>query len=232
MSSTSRSTRAIAHDGARQQRRERVEVARAAHPQPGLLAHLRDQLAAGALGDEAAFVDDADAVAQPLGLLHVVRGVEHRQAAAAQRLDALEDGVAALRVDADGRLVEHQQLGLVQQTGGDVATPLHAARVALDPLVGPIGEADEVEHLVDPHGEAAPRPGPGAGRRSGGSRARSGRGRARCPGGPGRWRASASVDDGVIGRPATATSPPSGASSPHSIEIVVVLPAPFGPSRP
>jgi hypothetical protein len=44
--------------------------------------------------------------------------------------------------------------------------------------------------------------------------------------------ALASVASGVIGRPATVTSPASRASSPHTIEIVVVLPAPLGPSSP
>jgi hypothetical protein len=36
----------------------------------------------------------------------------------------------------------------------------------------------------------------------------------------------------VIGRPTRSTSPASGSSNPHAIEIVVVFPAPFGPSRP
>ena len=35
-----------------------------------------------------------------------------------------------------------------------------------------------------------------------------------------------------IAVPSRGTSPPSRASSPQIIEIVVVLPAPFGPSRP
>src|SRR3972149_4479631 len=44
--------------------------------------------------------------------------------------------------------------------------------------------------------------------------------------------ALASVDPTSIGRPSTTTSPPSRPSSPQIIEIVVVLPAPLGPSRP
>ena len=35
-----------------------------------------------------------------------------------------------------------------------------------------------------------------------------------------------------IGVPSSVTSPPSRASSPQTIEMVVVFPAPLGPSRP
>ena len=118
-------------------------------PWPSLV----DQLAARALGHEAAGVDDADAVAEPLGLLHVVGGVEDGEALAAQGLDALEDGVAALRVDADGRLVEHEELRPVQQADGDVGPALHAAGVGLDPVVGPVGQAHHLEDLVEAVGE-------------------------------------------------------------------------------
>src|SRR3970040_2540180 len=44
--------------------------------------------------------------------------------------------------------------------------------------------------------------------------------------------ALASVDPTSIGRPSTTPSPPPRPSSPQIIEIVVVLPAPLGPSRP
>ena len=129
------------------------EVAGAADVDAVAGAELGDQLAAGALGHQPALVDDADPVAEALGLLHVVRGVEHRQALAAERLDALEDGVAALRVDAHGRLVEHQELGVVQQAGGDVGPALHAARVVADAVAGPVGQTDQVEHLGHPLAE-------------------------------------------------------------------------------
>src|SRR5690606_40349743 len=108
-----------------------------------------EELAPGALGDQAAVVDDAEAVAEPLGLLHVVGGVEDRHALPGQGLDALEDGVAALGVDADGGLVEHEQAGPVEQAGRDVGPPLHATRVLPHPVAGPVGEADDLEHLGD-----------------------------------------------------------------------------------
>src|ERR687892_53989 len=128
---------------------ERVQVARAAHVHAVAGADLGHQLAACALGDQPALVDDADAVAEALGLLHVVGGVEHGQAFGAKRLHALEDGVAALGVDANSRLVEHQQLGPMQQPGGDVGPPLHAPGVGVDAVVAPVGEPHDVEHLGD-----------------------------------------------------------------------------------
>src|SRR5664279_1354507 len=90
---------------------------------PVLLAHLCDELATGPLGDQGTAVDDADPVAEPLGLLHVVGGVEHREPCCPQGLDALQDGVPALRVDADRRLVQDQEARAVQQAGADVEAP-------------------------------------------------------------------------------------------------------------
>src|SRR5689334_6817063 len=48
-----------------------------------------------------AVVDDRDAIAEALGLLHVVRGVDDGLALVAQGEEAVEDRVARLRIDAD-----------------------------------------------------------------------------------------------------------------------------------
>ena len=69
-----------------------------------------------------------------------VRGLLAQQAA--QPADAR-------RVEAVGRLVEDQHLGVAEQRGGDGQALAHAQRVALDAAVGGVGEADGVEHLVD-----------------------------------------------------------------------------------
>src|SRR4030065_515179 len=71
--------------------------------------HQADQLGPGALGFELALVDDGHPVAEALGFLHVVGGVEHRHPLGAQPLDALQDGVAALWVDAPRGLVEQEE---------------------------------------------------------------------------------------------------------------------------
>ena len=105
-----------------------------------------DERVGRALGDEVAVVDDADPVAQLGGFLHVVRRVEHGDA---EPSDRLEDGVAALRVDAHRGLVEDEQLGSVQQAGRHVGPPLHAARVGADAVLPPIGQSDQFERLAD-----------------------------------------------------------------------------------
>src|SRR5690606_14733987 len=123
------------------------EVAAADEPDLVELTDDPDELLAGALGLDGAGVDDADAVAQPLGLLHVVRRVEHRHALGGQRLDGLEDRVARLRVHADGGLVEDEKLGPVEEPDADVQPALHAAGELLGRALGAVGQADELEHL-------------------------------------------------------------------------------------
>ena len=113
------------------------------------LAHQRDQLAARALGDDPALVDDPDAVAEALRLLHVMGRVEDGHALVAERLDAGEDGVAALRVDTDRRLVEDQQARPVEQPDGDIQAALHPAGVVLGPLPCPVGQVDDRQNVVD-----------------------------------------------------------------------------------
>src|SRR4029453_2973259 len=68
--------------------------------------------------EELAGADDGDAIAEPLRFFHVMRRVDDGAPVAMQRLDALEDLVARLRIDADGRLVEQQQLGTVDTRRG------------------------------------------------------------------------------------------------------------------
>ena len=109
-----------------------------------------DELAPGAFGDDPALVDDPDPVAEPLGLLHVVGRVEDPHPGLAELLDAREDRVPALRIDADGGLVEDQESWLVEQPDRDVEAALHAAGVVLGPLAGPVGEIDELQDRVDP----------------------------------------------------------------------------------
>ena len=57
--------------------------------------------------------------------------------------------MAALRVDADGGFVEHEEAGLVQQSGSDVQPPLHPSRVLVDQVVTPVGQAHQLEAGVN-----------------------------------------------------------------------------------
>ena len=94
-----------------------------------------------AAGDDAAVVDDDDAVGQPFGLFHVVRRVDQRLAGAGERFQAVEDRVAALRVDAGGRFVEQQHVGVVHQRTGDVEPSLHPAAEGRRLVACPVRQA-------------------------------------------------------------------------------------------
>ena len=54
-----------------------------------------------------------------------------------------------LRIDSDRRLVEQQHVGIVQQPGGEIQPPLHAAAVGGHPIVQPVGQADEIHRVLD-----------------------------------------------------------------------------------
>ena len=60
----------------------------------------------------------------------------------------LPDRQPAGRVEAGGRLVEEQDLGLVDERRGEVEPALHAAGVALDHPVGGVLELDQLQQLA------------------------------------------------------------------------------------
>ena len=101
----------------------------------------------GAVEDGGAVVDDDDPVAQRLDVLQVVRG-EHQGGATLVVEGAQELPQPALGddVETDGRLVEIEDLGVVEQRRGDVAAhPLSEAEL---PHRG-VHQLTEVEQLDD-----------------------------------------------------------------------------------
>jgi hypothetical protein len=62
--------------------------------------------------------------------------------------DELEHLLAALRVHAVGRLVEEQQVGIVDERLCQLDALLHARRVRLDVAVARLAETDVVQHFV------------------------------------------------------------------------------------
>jgi hypothetical protein len=74
----------------------------------------------GFVGQHLAVVDDDQMVGQPFHFLHVVAGVDQRAALRLQGFQRVEDGIAALRIDAHGGFVEDQQLRLMQQSGRNI----------------------------------------------------------------------------------------------------------------
>ena len=85
-----------------------------------------------ALGDEPAVDEHDDARRHPLDLVQHVRRDEHRAALRAEPPDQLDDVAALGGVESVERLVEQQQLGLVDERLGELDPLAHALREAAD----------------------------------------------------------------------------------------------------
>ena len=112
-----------------------------------LEAGLRDDLLRRAERDDAAVIDQHDAVAELLGLFHVMRAVEERGAAVLVASKRRDDALERLRVDADGCLVEQHDARLAEQAAREIEAALHAARVRRGGLVGPLLEPDLLDRV-------------------------------------------------------------------------------------
>jgi hypothetical protein len=96
---------------------------------------LFDQAARRALGHDAAPVHHDEPVAELLGLVHVVGGQNQCDPSLLEPVEAVPEDVSGLRVEASGRLVEQEQVGVAHQRAGDGEAALHAARQRIDTLV-------------------------------------------------------------------------------------------------
>ena len=99
-------------------------------------------------GNHLAMVDDRDAVAEPVGLGHVVRRQQQRDAARDQGLHLVPQEQARLRVQAGRRLVEEQDARVVHQRAGDDQPLRHAAGVVVDAVVAAPLQPELREHLA------------------------------------------------------------------------------------
>ena len=107
------------------------------------------QLDRRAFGHEAAGVDDADPVGQHVGFLEVLRGEEDRHAQLGVEPAYLFPHLdPADRIEARGRLVEEEHLGVVHQRRGQVESALHATRVGRDASVERVAEIDHPGELA------------------------------------------------------------------------------------
>ena len=180
------------------QRRRRARRGRAARTRVPAAAQ---QLGLGALGDDPALADHDEVVGDDLDLVQQVRGEQHGAAAVGVPAEQVAHPADAGRVEAVGRLVEDQHLGVAEQRGARcrAAGACRASSCGPGGSASLGGQADQVEHLVDPAVGQAHR----ALRRWSGSRGRCGRRAAprrragRRPRGPG-WagRRTAGRDGG------------------------------------
>ena len=95
------------------------------------------QLGRRADGQDPAVVDDRDAVAQLVGLGHVVGGQEDRPAGhgGLPGEDQLTDGAGGGHVQAERRLVEEEDPRVVEQAASEVHLLALAGRERADPLL-------------------------------------------------------------------------------------------------
>src|ERR671912_619323 len=111
---------------------------------------LFDQRPRRSFGDDQTPFHDDEPVTQPRGLLHVMGGEDEGLALIRELAQAVPDEMAGLRVEPRSRLVEDDDLGVVQQGAGDEQASLHPARELLDRRFGLVGELHEVEKLLGP----------------------------------------------------------------------------------
>ncbi len=177
-------------------------------------------------------VHDRHAIAQLVGLLHVVGGQQDRLALAVELAEDLPQREAALRIEARGRLVEEQHRRAVEDRARHHQPLGHPPGERVHRRLCPLGEVQLLQQLIG-----------GAARVRGGDAEQapvevqvlpdvSWRSSVFC------WEtmpisclASAGCATTSIA-PTNAPSPRSGITRVVSMPAVVVLPAPLGPSRP
>ena len=86
-------------------------------------------------------------------------GRQDHQPLARELCKQVPEALAFLRIQADGRLVDDQQLRIIEQGLGDADALAHAARKPAEPAIGDIGKADHVQAFLDacrhrPRGQA------------------------------------------------------------------------------
>src|SRR5437763_684410 len=109
--------------------------------------HLPLQRVGGTLGDDLPVVDDRDPVVEGVGFLEVVRGDEDRHALSAQPADLLPHVRPALRVQPGRRLVEEDDLRLVDDAERHVDAAALPAGVGLALAVGELGPLEALDGL-------------------------------------------------------------------------------------
>ena len=106
---------------------------------------LQSQLVAGSGCADASFRDDDQVVAEPLDDVELVAGEQHGRAGGRAILEHVDDDLDGERVESGERLVEHEDLGVVHECGGDLRALLVAERELLDRVAGALGESESLK---------------------------------------------------------------------------------------
>lgn len=115
-----------------------------AHRQTGLGTQVRQ----AACGLQATLGQDRRTIDVGLDTRQHMRAEDDAGAALAQAVDQQVEVMGGDRVEADGGLVEQQQLRFAEQRLGQAETLAHALGIGLHPTVGSMGQADLFEQFV------------------------------------------------------------------------------------
>src|SRR6185436_7118852 len=130
-------------------RRERAVRAEDRDPEHRAVAKAPLDVRDPAVDQHLAMVDDRHGRAELLELWKDVTADHDRLADGPQLAEQLAKLHACARVEAGRRLVEQQDLGIVDERVGEAQTLLHAAREALHVRVALVAEVDEIEEVAD-----------------------------------------------------------------------------------
>ena len=98
--------------------------------------------------------DDPHPVGEGVCFLQVLRREEDGHAKlTVQPPDLGPDRHPAVGVESCGGLVEEQDLGVVDQSGGEVETPLHSSRVGADAPIDGGTDIDQIEDVTESHSD-------------------------------------------------------------------------------
>src|SRR5277367_5847099 len=99
--------------------------------------------------DHFSVIDDDDAVAEPLRLFHVVRGVDESLAAFFQYLKIFKDCIAALGIDPNCWFIQQQNLRIMEQRSREVQATLHSTAECAYFVAGTIRQRDQIQSFVN-----------------------------------------------------------------------------------
>ena len=168
--------------------------------------------------------------AQRLGIRQDVRAEEHRPPLVAKLQDQIAHLAPADGIEPGHRLVEDDELRIVDERLREADALHHAFRVLADRPAA-IGAKTRRDRGPPRHGAAVRRRGSRTGPRSTSAAPRRTGGR-RTSDSPAGSRAAGGRSRSPAGRPRSSARPDVGRSRSISSLSVVLLPAPFGPSRP
>jgi hypothetical protein len=95
-------------------------------------------------------VEDIDDAVASFGFVHIVGGDQHGQARVAEGMDLFPEIAPRLGIDTGGGLVQQQQLGFVQQAGGQRHALLPATGQMPRQLMLALGQAKPFQALIHP----------------------------------------------------------------------------------